>query len=484
MLNNSTDSTAIVWFRRDMRLSDNPALFEASQRYRTVIPVYLHTPEEDGEWPAGSASQWWLHHSLTSLQMQLMQGGSQLILRSGRALEQLNALITETGATAVLWNRRYEPESIRRDAAVKATLKARGVAAESFSASLLFEPWEVFTQTGKPYQVFTPFWKTCLAKKPPAPVAEFVRILPCPPLSSAWPRSESLSSWNLLPKIPWDRAFPEHWQPGELGAQTQLNKFLAEAIKNYSQGRDIPGTHGTSQLSPHLHFGEISPRQIWAAVHKEFANHPPEDAQTFLREIGWREFAYHILYHFPQTPTAPLRADFERFPWASNAAQLRAWQRGQTGYPIVDAGMRELWTTGWMHNRVRMIVGSFLTKHLRISWQEGARWFWDTLVDADLASNTLGWQWIGGCGADAAPYFRVFNPMTQGEKFDPNGDYVRRWVPELAQLSSKVIHQPWTASAAELRQAEVALGTNYPPPIVDHSQARQRALEAFAAIRQ
>lgn len=474
-------STAIVWFRRDLRLDDNPALCEAVKRYQSVIPVYLHTPGEEGDWPAGSASLWWLHHSLSALDTQLRQRGSQLILRAGGALEQLNSLIAETGATAVFWNRRYEPESRQRDTAVKAALKERGIVAESFNASLLFEPQDITTQAGKPYQVFTPFWRTCLAK---ALVAEFVRILPSPPLPSLQLRSESLSSWKLLPKIPWDKAFSEQWRPGEQGAQAQLEKFLADAIANYTQGRDIPGSRGTSQLSPHLHFGEIGPRQIWAAVHKTFANRPPEDARTFLREIGWREFAYHILYHFPRTPTEPLRADFERFPWAKNAAQLKAWQRGQTGYPIVDAGMRELWTTGWMHNRVRMIVGSFLTKHLRISWLEGARWFWDTLVDADLASNTLGWQWIGGCGADAAPYFRVFNPMTQGEKFDPNGDYVRRWVPELAKLPSGVIHQPWTASPDQLRRAGVELGVNYPQPIVDHAEARGRALEAFGKIRQ
>jgi deoxyribodipyrimidine photo-lyase len=477
----TSPTTVIVWFRRDLRLADNPVYSEAVKRYQTVIPVYLHTPDEEGEWPAGSASRWWLHHSLSALDTQLRQHGSQLILRSGSALDQLNSLIAETGATAVFWNRRYEPESTRRDTAVKTALKERGIAAESFNASLLFEPWEVTTQAGKPYQVFTPFWKTCLAKEP---VAEVARTLPCPALPASPPSSEPLSSWKLLPEIPWDRAFSEQWQPGELGAQAQLERFLADAIVNYSKGRDIPGTRGTSQLSPHLHFGEIGPRQIWAAVHKAFANRPPEDAQTFLREIGWREFAYHILYHFPRTPTEPLRADFERFPWATNAAQLKAWQRGQTGYPIVDAGMRELWTTGWMHNRVRMIVGSFLTKHLRISWLEGARWFWDTLVDADLASNTLGWQWIGGCGADAAPYFRVFNPMTQGEKFDPAGDYVRRWVPELAKLPSGVIHQPWTASLDVLRRAGVELGVNYPQPIVDHAEARGRALEAFGKIRQ
>ena len=474
------DSVAIVWFRRDLRIADNPALREAAQRYRTVIPVYLHTPEDDGEWASGSASQWWLHHSLAALDASLRAQGSRLILRTGRTLEVFGQLIAETGARAVLWNRRYEPDSIRRDAAVKVALRDQGLQTESLNASLLFEPWEVATQTGKPYQVFTPFWKTCLAK------TRSISIPADDPIGrppATWPLSESLANWKLLPTIPWDREFSASWQPGEAGAAAQLKRFLSHAITSYGTDRDVPGIQGTSRLSPHLHFGEISPRQVWAAVHNAFSNHPPEGAQTFLREIGWREFAYHILYHFPQTPTSPLRSDFQRFPWESNPLHLRAWQRGQTGYPIVDAGMRQLWRTGWMHNRVRMIVGSFLTKHLRISWLEGARWFWDTLVDADLASNTLGWQWIGGCGADAAPYFRVFNPMTQGEKFDPDGQYVRHWVPELAKLPNSVIHQPWTAAPDVLHRMNVMLGQTYPAPIVEHANARQEALEAFSTLR-
>lgn len=482
MLTNDSTSTAIVWFRRDLRLADNPALREALQRFRSVIPVYIHTPQEDGEWAAGSASRWWLHHSLASLADQMEKQKTQLVLRSGQALDQLGDLIRSTGATAVFWNRRYEPETIRRDAAVKEALKGRGIVAESFNAGLLFEPWEVATQAGKPYQVFTPFWKTCLAMRPPSGPAELHRQL-ASASPARWPESESLQSWALLPTIPWDVEFQENWRPGEPGAQAQLRQFLGDAITRYDAGRDIPGAPGTSRLSPHLHFGEISPRQIWAAVQERFAGNPPDDAQTFLKEIGWREFAYHILYHFPRTPNAPLRADFEQFPWSTQTGHLLAWQRGRTGYPIVDAGMRELWKTGWMHNRVRMIVGSFLTKHLRISWTEGARWFWDTLVDADLASNTLGWQWIGGCGADAAPYFRVFNPMTQGEKFDPDGAYIRRWIPELAKLPNAHIHHPWTAGPDVLRRAEVELGKSYPAPLVDHSAARELALEAFGKIR-
>ncbi len=475
----STD-LAIVWFRQDLRLSDNPAINHALAQHAAVIPVYIHCLEEEEDWPPGGATRWWLHHSLDSLSHHLRPLGSQLILRSGPALSVLQALVEETGATAVYWNRRYEPASITRDQAVKAELRGRGVTAESFNGSLLHEPWEVATKSGGPYQVFTPYWKTCLAQSvdpAPLPTPEII------PGRERWPASESLADWKLLPRRHWDAGFRAEWSPGEAGATTHLARFLQQAIANYREGRNTPGAVGTSRLSPHLHFGEISPRQVWCGVHEAFRGAPPEDARTFLTEIGWREFAYHILFHFPQTPVSPLRADFERFPWESNSDQLRAWQRGLTGYPIVDAGMRELWSTGWMHNRVRMIVGSFLTKDLRISWTEGARWFWDTLLDADLASNTMGWQWIGGCGADAAPYFRVFNPMTQGEKFDPNGTYVRKWVPELAQLPNRWIHQPWKASREELSRAHVQLGKTYPEPIVDHAEARVQALAAFAKLK-
>ena len=481
MSNSSNHSgPAIVWFRQDLRLADNPALAHALAHHSSVIPVYIHGPEEEGDWTPGGATRWWLHYSLESLARDLLRKGSQLVLRSGPALKSLKTLIAQTGATAVYWNRRYEPTSIARDQVVKTELRSTGLSAESFKGSLLFEPWEVATKTGGPYQVFTPFWKSCLAKGLDSVLTPTPESIPGP---AQWPTSESLLDWALLPRLKWDAGFSQDWAPGEAGAAANLARFLKQAVSTYREGRNNPGQPGTSRLSPHLHFGEIGPHQVWHAVQAAFLGQPHDDARTFLSEIGWREFAYHILFHFPQTPASPLRADFSRFPWEANPAQLRAWQRGMTGYPIVDAGMRELWTTGWMHNRVRMIVGSFLTKDLRISWTEGARWFWDTLLDADLASNTMGWQWIGGCGADAAPYFRVFNPMTQGEKFDPEGTYVRRWIPEIAQLTNRSIHQPWMASSEELSRAGVQLGTTYPEPIVDHAEARILALEAFSELK-
>lgn len=452
----------------------------ALESHSSVIPVYILGPDEEGDWPAGGATRWWLRYSLESLDRDLRAKGSRLILRSGSALEVLQTLVNETGAQAVYWNRRYEPAITARDQVVKSELRNAGLTVESFNGSLLFEPWEVATKTGGPYQVFTPFWKACLARSVTTDPLPSPDKIPSP---TRWPDSDKLADWKLLPTIPWDAGFHTAWSPGEAGAAQLLERFLPQAVTTYRESRNLPGTPGTSRLSPHLHFGEISPRQIWHAVHQRFHGRPPEDAATFLSEIGWREFAYHILFHFPTTPTKPLRTDFERFHWETNATQLRAWQRGLTGYPIVDAGMRELWTTGWMHNRVRMIVGSFLTKHLRISWTEGARWFWDTLVDADLASNTMGWQWIGGCGADAAPYFRVFNPIMQGEKFDPQGTYVRRWVPEIAKLSDKTIHQPWAATGDELRRAGVELGRTYPLPLVDHAEARNLALAAFGQLK-
>jgi len=476
----ATDSTAIVWFRRDLRLADNRALVAAAEQHRRVIPVYLHTPDEDGHAGPGAASRWWLHYSLHSLDNALRRIGSQLVLRSGSALSELRRLIQETGACAVYWNRRYEPDVIARDTGVKSALRNDGIEVESFNASLLREPWDVATQVGKPYQVFTPFWKACLARPlevsvPPAPdrLEGPVR----------WPDSQPLDKWCLLPRIAWPAKFSEVWTPGESGAYSTLQRLLEGPIDRYATDRNWPGRVGTSRLSPHLHFGEIGPRQIWRAVQDRFQGSISEDARVYLSEIGWREFSHHILYHFPTTPELPLRSNFERFAWVTNTDQLRQWERGRTGYPIVDAGMRELWSTGWMHNRVRMIVGSFLTKHLRISWSEGARWFWDTLVDADLANNTLGWQWISGCGADAAPYFRVFNPTMQGEKFDPDGHYVRRWVPEIARLPDRYLHQPWEAPETELKSAGVVLGTTYPRPIVDHAEARQTALREFDKIK-
>ncbi len=477
------NTPAIVWFRLDLRLADNPALHAAIQR-DAVIPVFIHAPEEEAPWPPGGATKWWLHQSLRVLDASLRECGSRLILRRGPALETLRALIQETGAGAVFWNRRYEPAVIARDARVKESLRNNGVKSESFNAALLHEPWMIKNKSDRPFQVFTPFWKQCLNETDPA------EPLPAPAKISApvkWTESLALDELELEPKIKWAEGMRAAWSPGEAGARTQLEKFLAVAFVNYSVDRNRPDLTGTSRLSPYLHFGEISPRQIWHAIRRhaeaEKISKTVWRSSQFLAEIGWREFAHHLLFHFPHTPTEPLRADFKKFPWRADKRPLQSWQKGQTGYPIVDAGMRELWTTGWMHNRVRMIVASFLVKDLLLSWRDGAAWFWDTLVDADLAQNTSGWQWTAGCGADAAPYFRVFNPMSQGEKFDPRGNYVRRWCPEISKLPNEWLHRPWEAPVEILARAGVQLGRDYPKPVVNHAVARVAALKAFAGIR-
>jgi len=375
---------------------------------------------------------------------------------------------------------------VTRDARIQAELVAAGLEVKHFNSALLHEPAAIANKQGRPFQVFTPYWRHCLALPVGPPIKLTVRTLPAP---AAWPAAPELSELELLPRRQWAAEFREAWEPGEAGGAARLRYFAKHAMEAYSDRRDWPSRDGTSMLSPWLHFGEVSPRQIWAAVKtlsQESGVFPPSNgARVFLSEIGWREFAHHLLFHFPLTPEQPLRADFVRFPWADDAdgAKLRAWQRGRTGYPMVDAGMRQLWRTGWMHNRVRMVAASFLVKHLRLPWTQGAAWFWDTLVDADLANNTLGWQWSAGCGADAAPYFRIFAPVLQGEKFDANGDYVRRWVPELARLPAKFIHAPWAAPADMLATAGVRLGENYPRPIVDHAVARAEALAAFKQLR-
>ncbi|MFM1768056.1 MAG: hypothetical protein RJA22_585 [Verrucomicrobiota bacterium] len=475
-------SPTLVWFRSDFRLADHPALTAAVQRGGPVIPVYVHAPDEEAPWAPGGASRWWLHQSLQALDTSLQGLGSRLVIRSGPTAETLLALARETGATAVHWSRRYEPAVIARDTQVKEALRAGGLEAESHQAALLHEPWTVQNQSGNPFQVFTPFWKNCLTKPDPAEPLPAPRALAAP---ARWPKSQRLGELALEPAIRWAEGMRAAWRPGEAGAAKQLDRFLERAFAAYADQRNLPGIEGTSRLSPHLHFGEISPRQIWHGVRRFAAQAGLKDWRTssFLAEVGWREFAHHLLYHFPHTPTEPLRADFKKFPWRKDAAFLKAWQRGRTGYPIVDAGMRELWKTGWMHNRVRMIVASFLVKDLLLSWEEGAAWFWDTLVDADLAQNTLGWQWTAGCGADAAPYFRVFNPYSQGEKFDSRGDYVRHWCPELARLPDEWLHQPSDAPPEVLAQAGVQLGRTYPEPIVNHSIAREVALEAFGRLR-
>jgi deoxyribodipyrimidine photo-lyase len=463
--------TAVVWLRNDLRLSDNPALHHAVQNADIVVPVYIYAPQEFAAWAPGAASRWWLHHSIGALSEQLRQLGSQLILRHGSTLDNLQQIIAATGATSVFWNESYEPHSRQLQQNVSQALAKMHVA--SFDGNLLTRPETIMNRKGEPYKVFTPFWNTLQNADIKAP-------LPPPrslPSSQFQVSSVNLDELQLLPKVKWDTGLHEMWTPGERNAQKRFRNFISTALDNYVEGRDRPGIASVSQLSPHLHFGEISVRQIW----HELAG--VRGAQPFLRQIAWREFARHLLYHFPHTAEAPLRNEFKKFPWIENYDLLRKWQDGQTGYPIVDAGMRQLWITGWMHNRVRMIVGSFLVKDLLISWQHGADWFWDTLVDADLGNNTLGWQWIAGCGADAAPYFRIFNPILQGEKFDPQGNYVRQWIPELSRLDNKWLHRPWMAPATELAAAKIEIGKDYPLPLVDHHSARARALAALATIK-
>ncbi len=475
-----------MWFRQDLRLQDNAALAEALKRGGAIVPVYIWDEAGEGRWAPGAASRWWLHHSLKALDESLRARGSRLVVARGKALEVLRRLMRETGATVVYWNRRYEPAVIARDKHVKSALTAVGAEAKSFNSALLFEPHTIANRAGGPFQVFTPFWRHCLSLPVVEPIAVKQKVFTAP---KRWPESVALEELGLLPRVKWDTGFYETWTPGEAGALKRLKYFLQKLSPGYAERRDFPGEEGVSRLSPHLHFGEIGPRQIWAAAkaQSQASGVFPANAgvQKFLGELGWREFAHHVLYHFPATPERPLREEFLAFPWARDPGgkQLNAWQRGQTGYPVVDAGMRELWATGWMHNRVRMIVASFLVKHLRLPWTEGAAWFWDTLVDADLANNTLGWQWSAGCGADATPYFRIFAPVLQGTKFDRAGTYVRRWVPELAGLPDAFLHAPWTAPAEVLTAAGVELGKNYPRPIVDHATARAEALEAFRLLK-
>jgi deoxyribodipyrimidine photo-lyase len=474
----------ILWFRQDLRLQDNPAVAAAVKNGGPVVPVYILDDAAEGDWPPGAASRWWLHHSLGRLDASLRARGSRLLLAKGESGAVLQKLRKQTGATAVYWSRRYEPTIVARDKNLKAALTAEGVDARSFNAALLFEPHTIQNQSGGPFQVFTPFWRHCLSLAVDAPVKLAAGDFAGP---AKWPASLALDNLGLLPTIRWDAGLGTTWEPGEEAALKRLKKFTRAGMAGYDAQRNLPGVEGTSSLSPYLHFGEVGPRQVWAAVRarsNESGVFPADrGSQVFLNEVGWREFAHHLLLHFPQTPGRPLREEFAAFPWQRDVRQLRAWQKGRTGYPIVDAGMRQLWATGWMHNRVRMIVASFLVKHLRISWQEGAAWFWATLVDADLANNTLGWQWSAGCGADAAPYFRVFNPLLQGAKFDPEGNYVRRWVPELANLPAEFIHRPWEAPMDVLAEAGVTLGRTYPQPMVDHGEARAAALAAFKGLR-
>lgn len=464
-------SLALVWFRRDLRLQDNPALQAALDAGHVPVPVYIHAPHEEGDWAPGGASNAWLHRSLAALDADLRGRGSSLVLCRGDSQAELERLIAASGAVAVYWNRKYEPATQPRDARIKRDLREQGIEAQSHNGSLMLEPWDITTLQGGPYKVFTPYWRNALTRlQLPAPVRA-PASLPAHPL-----QGEALDTLGLAATLPWDAGFWTHWQPGEAGAQEALTVFIDGALNGYRQQRDLPDRVGTSLLSPHLHFGEIAPWQVVHQLQPARSASRDADIDGYIRELGWREFSYHLLHHFPQTTDHNLNPRFDGFRWAApNAGQLQAWQQGRTGIPIIDAGMRELWATGYMHNRVRMLVASFLCKHLRQHWREGARWFWDTLVDADLANNTMGWQWVAGTGADAAPYFRIFNPVTQSEKFDPQARYITRWVPELAALPLKARFAPWQHPHLLAEHAP-----SYPTlPLVDLAAGRDAALAAY-----
>ncbi len=471
----------LLWFRKDLRLDDNHALHAAATSGRPVISVYIREPDASGCGPLGAAQQWWLHHSLAALQKALAALGGKLILRRGDALTALERLLADTGAEAVVWNRRYDPAGIAADTRVKAALRDKGIEANSFAGQLLHEPTRLRTGNGNHYKTYTPFWRAFeQSGEPPFPIDAPEKLL----APRHWPQSEQLDSWSLLPSKPnWASAFPQMWTPGETAAHEKLEDFIDAAIGGYAVDRDFPGKPATSLLSPHLALGEISPARIWHATRGLAGRIPTDNIVRFRKELAWREFCYHQLFHFPKLQTANWNDRYDDFPWHADAGLFDSWRRGQTGYPIVDAGMRQLWRHGWMHNRVRMITASFLIKDLLLDWREGEAWFRDTLVDADPAANAANWQWVAGSGADASPFFRIFNPVLQGEKFDPDGVYVRTFVPELASLDNKYIHRPFEAPEDVLRHAGVELGRHYPRPIVDHAVARQRALAAHASLK-
>ena len=466
-----TATVAIHWFRQDLRLADNPALAHAA-RHSAVLPIYILDDASAGAHALGGASRCWLHHSLTALDASL---GGKLAIYSGDPQLIFDQLCARHNIAAIYWNRCYQPWQIRRDTSLKQHLRAQGIELNTYNGSLLWEPWSIHKADQSPYKVFTPFYrKGCLAAPEPRtpltkPEANYITDL----------QKLGIADLKLLPQRDWGARILAPWRVGELGAQARFAEFIEQGLQHYKDGRNLPAQPYVSRLSPHLRFGEISPNQLWHAV-RSLGNDRHID--TFCSELGWREFSYSQLYHNPSLPQQNLQSKFDRFPWVDNPKHLRAWQRGQTGIPLVDAGMRELWQTGYMHNRVRMVVGSFLVKNLRLHWHHGERWFWDTLFDADLANNSASWQWIAGCGADAAPYFRIFNPITQGEKFDPDATYLRAYLPELAALPTKHIFNPHTTPEPILKQANIQLGTDYPNPIIDLQQSRQQALDAFKSL--
>lgn len=479
---------ALHWFRGDLRLADNPALLAAAACSETIL---VFVAESNARLrPRGGASRWWLHHSLAALRAELVKLGAPLHILEGDSEALIPDLAQKLGCERVTWTRRYGEAERACDQAIKTALQARGIEARSFNGNLLYEPMEIRSQAGGPIRVFTPFWKACRALRlPEAPLAAPGKIQAAAIAPAEWgPAQRSLEALGLLPHSPdWSGGLADAFTPGEAGAKASLAAFLDGPLAGYAEQRDRPDFVSTSRLSPHLAFGEISPRQIWQAVEHRFAAGTlaasRRDIDKFFAELGWREFAYHLLFHVPDLVGTNFQRRFDAFPWIEDRARLSAWQKGLTGYPMVDAGMRELWRHGFMHNRVRMITASFLIKHLMIDWRVGEAWFWDTLCDADPANNAASWQWVAGSGADAAPYFRIFNPFTQGEKFDPEGQYIRRFVPELAKLPNGYIHRPWDAPPAILRAAGIELGRDYPAPIVDHDAARARALAAFQSLK-
>lgn len=463
------------WFREDLRIMDNEALYQAAQKGQ-VAAVYIY-PEG-----LGAASYWWLHKSLEVLSKSLKDHGLSLILRKGEPEKVLHELSHDLAVDCVTWNRVYSPKGVEQGKAVKAALKEQGIATSSYNSQLLIEPTQVLNKQGGPFKVFTPFWRHCRAN------LQVAEVLPEPTINALTHNldSDTLTEWGLLPTKPnWAKEFDPLWQPGEAGAQAAWETFLQSKAAHYANGRDTPHANNTSLLSPHLTFGEISVRQLWHETLQSvaFQELDSTNGDKFLAELGWREYSRYLLMHFPDLETSPFNKRFEHFPWDDDSVLISAWQQGKTGYPIVDAGMRELWQTGYMHNRVRMITASFLTKHCLSHWKHGMAWFWDTLLDADVANNTASWQWVSGCGADASPYFRVFNPILQGEKFDANGEYSRKWLPELNDLPNKFLHKPWEADTNILNTAGIELGKDYPLPIVDHKEARQKALDAYQVLK-
>jgi deoxyribodipyrimidine photo-lyase len=471
-------SSTLLWLRDDLRVDDNPALTEAASLGDPLTVVYVLDEGSAGVRPLGGAAKWWLHRSLRELAAALEAAGSRLLLRRGRAADVIADLAGQTGATNLLWNRRYGGPERAIDSRVKSWAAEHGARAESFQASLMFEPWTVRTGAGGPYKVFTPFWKACLdGTEPRLPLDAPHRLPPpAPAVAGGLPASDALESWGLLPRRPdWSAGLAGTWAPGEAGARRRLEDFLDGPASEYGTGRDLPGIEGTSRLSPHLRFGEISPFRIWHALRERFPHQAPADVRIFRSELGWREFCWQLLYENPSLATRNYRPEFDRFGWQTPSdAELAAWRQGRTGYPLVDAGMRQLWQTGWMHNRVRMAAASFLVKNLLADWRLGEAWFWDTLVDADAASNPANWQWVAGSGADASPYFRIFNPVTQSKKFDAEGRYLREYLPELSAVDGRTIHEPWKAGGA---------APEYPEPIVGLPESRARALETYQQLK-